>query len=226
MKSEKRAQPTKAFVTGCDKNTFWQLKWFITNLFNHTDLPLEFYDFGLTIDQVLEMTRWKFPGLTYHKDGIQGRGWFNKPQAFHFALTDADSVCWLDTDVEVVGEVDSIFDYAPPLSRTLAMVPDHPWIKRRGGPWYNSGVMVTSKPSPELLRKWINGCAKPTEPGDQEILYKLLVNDPLNKLSITPLPHKYNVLRLDVQDNKVPRDARIMHWTGAKGNEIIRSKMK
>lgn len=227
MTNQERRQHSKAFVTGCDKNTFWQLKWFITNLRKHTKLPLEFYDFGLTPDQVISLQSWKFPNVTYHNPGTAARGWFNKPATIMRALfVGWTSVCWLDTDAEVIGEVDSIFQYNPFRSSTIGMVYDHPWMKRRGGHWFNSGVVVAFWSPPALLKDWVDGCRNPTERGDQEVLYKMLQTDPLKRLSITALPHKYNVLRLDVQDNNVPRDARIMHWTGAKGNEIIRGKIK
>jgi len=43
---------------------------------------------------------------------------------------------------------------------------------------------------------------------------------------IAEAPHKYNVLRLDTLQNRVPKKPVIMHWTGHKGKDEIRRQIK
>lgn len=224
MKSE-RTLFSNIFVTGCDKNTFWQLKWFIQNLRKHSDTFLEFHDFGLTPDQIVTFHEWNFPNLLYVQSGVQGRGWFNKPRTLAASYAD-NAICWLDTDVEVVGDIDSIFQYTSP--NLMGMVPDHPWIHRRGGEWYNSGVILVSNTKPKLLTDWVRVCESKNNNlrGDQEVLYALLMQNPLNGLHLQRLPHNYNVLRLDVVDKRIPTNPIAYHWTGQKGDDIIRGLIK
>jgi len=61
--------------------------------------------------------------------------------------------------------------------------------------------------------------------GDQEVLHGI-VGQNLKRLSyIKDLPRSFNVLRLDVLDCTGPGKIKIMHWTGAKGNDKIREMM-
>ena len=50
-----------------------------------------------------------------------------------------------------------------------------------------------------------------------------MMTDDLKRLTyITDLPREYNTLRIDLLDSTAPKDIKIMHWTGAKGKEVIR----
>jgi phosphatidylethanolamine-binding protein (PEBP) family uncharacterized protein len=44
-------------------------------------------------------------------------------------------------------------------------------------------------------------------------------------IHISDLPREYNTLRLDLIDNTAPKNIKIMHWTGKKGKDKIRSMM-
>ena len=49
---------------------------------------------------------------------------------------------------------------------------------------------------------------------------------PILKITyIKDLPHKYNVLRIDIDDNNVPKNPVIIHWTGSKGKDEIRRQI-
>ena len=39
------------FITGCDRNTEWQLPWFWENYSEYNDTPLLFVDFGVSKEQ-------------------------------------------------------------------------------------------------------------------------------------------------------------------------------
>jgi len=54
-----------------------------------------------------------------------------------------------------------------------------------------------------------------------------MLQDPMRRLiHITDLPRSYNTLRLDLQDLTAPKNIKVMHWTGQKGKEQIRSMMR
>jgi hypothetical protein len=50
--------------------------------------------------------------------------------------------------------------------------------------------------------------------------------NPITQLAnINPLPNEYNVMRLQVEQDNYNGRIKIMHWTGEKGNDTIRSMM-
>ena len=103
------------------------------------------------------------------------------------------------------------------------MAEDKPWTKRRGEMWYNSGV-VGFIGKPNILVQWANAIHKEQNIGDQEMLHGLL--NPITQMAnINPLPQKYNVLRLMIENDNYNGQISIMHWTGEKGNDRIRSMM-
>lgn len=194
----------KLFITGCDSNTSWMLPWFQENFYKHnSDAQLFVYNFDAFAPEQ--------------------KGWFKKPAAMVDASKKAKYVCWIDTDCEVRGNIENIFDYVEP--NKLAMVEDVPWTKRREEKWHNSGV-VAFQDMPAILRKWKEHVSTTPIVGDQEVLHLLLRQGMMRLMHITDLPRKYNVLRLDLQDGSAPKDIKIMHWTGEKGKEHIRQVMK
>jgi len=212
----------KVFVTGCDDKTEWQLEWFLKNFIKHNKtVPIVFADFGVTN----ETREWIFK-ISEFDDIIdiprqRVNGWFLKPKTL--SLVSAQKLCWLDTDCEVLDNVEDIWDHCEP--DKLGMCEDRPWTKRTGEKWYNSGVMAIID-KPRILAPWIDACRKKPAKGDQEVLHFMMAN-PINQIShICQLPHKYNWLRIDVEnDNTDSNKKRIMHWTGEKGNNIIRKKI-
>ena len=211
----------KYFLTGCDRNTEWQLPWFIRRFHANCDEDLIIADFGMSY----EMRRHAEQSCTHVLDC--GRdGWFTKVEAMQRIRRELQGgYCWLDTDCEILGDPSSIFQYVEP--NKLTMVIDHPWTKRRGdkGVWYNSGV-VAFEGSPPILDYWAAECKTGKHVGDQEALYSWFDGDIMKKaIHISEAPHKYNVLRIDILDNAVPKNPVIMHWTGQKGNLEIKKKI-
>jgi hypothetical protein len=103
------------------------------------------------------------------------------------------------------------------------MVEDKPWTKRRQEIWHNSGVVgIIDKPI--ILHQWCQEVHDNPTVGDQEVLHSML--NPITKLShIEDLPNEYNVLRLQVELDGYKGKKKIVHWTGAKGKDKIRSMM-
>lgn len=202
----------KLFITGCDANTEWMLPWFVDKFKKHNPTAdLLIWDFGMQTSQFAEMRK-------SHRS--QDRGWHKKPSALIKSLAFGRKICWLDTDCEVRANLDGIFDHIVPNKLTIAE--DIPWMTRRGGQWFNTGVVVFQEKT-QLLESWASEVAiRPHPEGDQSNLH-LLLTDPLTSIvHINPLPREYNTLRLDLLDRSQPKRIKIMHWTGAKGKQAIR----
>lgn len=210
----------RCFVTGCDKNTEWQLKWFLKNYVKHNKTPIIFADFGVSKD----MRAWVYQVSEFY-DIIDvpkqfNNGWFLKPKTLD--AVDAVEVCWLDTDIHVLGDLSGVFDHVE--NGKLAMVEDRPWSKRRGEKWHNSGV-IAMRGKPPILKKWIENCMTGSV-GDQEVLHGMLRGNDITRMQhISDLPNIYNWLRLDILDGKDSKKKLAMHWTGQKGNDVIRKLM-
>jgi len=152
----------------------------------------------------------------------QDIGWFKKPSAMVKASQFADQICWLDSDCEIKGDLTQIFDTIEP--NKLSMGIDHPWTKRTGDKWHNTGV-VAFQGVPSVLSDWATEVTRSPIDGDQQVLHHMIKDGMKRLIHINDLPHKYNVLRLDIFDNNVPKDMRVMHWTGYKGKDNIRKLM-
>ena len=217
------------FVTGCDKNTEWQLPWFIKNFRKHCDLPLMVADFGMTTDAYMmaEIDADKVVNA-------EGNGWFSKVDTMWRIKSHLGEgeYCWLDTDCQVLQDPSGIFSYIEPNKLSVAV--DRPWTNNGSpwtpqgnmGPWYNTGVVAFTG-QPLVLQEWYSEVKEEGKHrGDQEALYWILnLNEMHRALYVSELPHRFNVLRLDAQKGNAPNNPIIMHWTGQKGNEEIRRQI-
>jgi len=209
---------TRCFMTGCDSRTEWQLKWFLKNYVKHNDTPIVFCDFGVT----QEMRSWIYQVSEFatiiDPPKMKVGGWFYKPTAL--LASPCIETCWLDTDIEVRGDLSGIFKYVE--DTKLAMVEDRPWTKRRGERWHNSGV-VAIRGKPPILHKWAAECRGRPRVGDQEVLHEMVRVNPMARLMhISDVPNIYNWLRIQLLDGEDSPDILCMHWTGQKGNDVIR----
>lgn len=208
----------RAFVTGCDEKTEWQLKWFLGEYQKHNNTPIIFCNFGVSPDMLSwVMSQSNFCHVFEIPKQIK-RGWFYKPAAL--LNCPSEQTVWLDTDMHVLGDISGIFNYLE--KDKLAMVEDKPWSKRRGEVWHNSGTVgITGKP--QILKEWFDRTSKSSQVGDQEVLHEMVRVDPLTRMRyIIDLPNKYNWLRLQLLDGHDSKHKLIMHWTGTKGNNEIR----
>ena len=208
----------KAFVTGCDLNTEWQIQWFLKNYAKHNDTPILFCDFGVTSETLFWISGQKIVADVYTVPFQNKSGWFYKPAAL--LHSPATETVWLDTDMHVLGDISEVFKYLE--EEKLAMVEDKPWSSRRGETWHNSGI-VGIKGKPTILKQWFDNTLNSNQVGDQEVLHEMVRSDPLTRMRyIKDLPNKYNWLRLQLLDGQDSKHKLIMHWTGAKGNNEIR----
>lgn len=214
----------KSFLTGCDLNTEWQLPWFIENFIENSVGILQIADFGMTDDMLDFIEHHPRFGKQLYILNFETKleGWFKKPRALYEATNNGFCVCWLDTDCQIDGDIDSIWKHFE--SGRMGMVIDRPWTRRRpdNGEWYNSGVILSDRN--QTLTSWMNSCEKSQEESDQYILYHM--HTPIERISkIYPIPHEYNTLRLDYIDNVAVENPIVIHHTGKKGNDVIRQQM-
>ena len=205
----------RAFLTGCDKNTEWMLEWFFNNYRQHNSLPFIFANFGVSKEK-LEWAKTKFHAIL-NMTGVKEKGWFKKPRSMLYEP--AKKLVWIDTDCEILSNIENIFDLLEP--KKLAMVEDKPWSQRRGEIWHNSGVVgMVNKPI--ILHQWCQNVHDDPNVGDQEVLHSML--NPITKISyIKDLPNEYNVMRIQVELDNYKGNKKIIHWTGKKGKQRIRS---
>ena len=206
-------------LTGCDVNTEWQLPWFLQNVKRHNpNITIVVADFGMSDKMKKSLTH-----ETFVVDGPQG--WFKKPRAMIQAAEYGEKVVWLDTDCEVRGDVSYLFDNIHP--EMLSMGVDRPMNRRHPhlGTWYNSGV-VGFTGTPQILIDWELECRDTRQRGDQEVLHVMFKgNDIVKSQKINPYHHRYNTLRIDIIDGVADPNPVIMHWTGPKGNLVIKGQM-
>lgn len=210
-------------ITGCDSNTEWQLPWFIENYAKYNTISLCVADFGMTEPMLKFVNDNPYVYCTMHMqdEGKDFKGWFYKPLAM--ANIPSKKGVWLDTDCQVLGNIEGIFNHIE--TNKLSMAIDRPWLLRRQEEWHNSGV-VGFEGKPEILMNWVKACKDSPVVGDQEVLHSIL--NPITKMTyIKELPNIYNWLRLQIEnDGEDSKDKKIMHWTGKKGNDRIRGLMK
>jgi len=205
---------SELFVTGCDSKTEWQLVWFLKNYRKHNSTPIAFCDFGVS-SEMRQFCSTMFD-VMYNVPKQDSQGWFYKPRAIRNAP--AKSKVWLDTDIQVLGDLSGIFSLLRP--DQLNMCEDKPWTKRRGEMWHNSGTVgVIGDPS--ILKDWERMCVENAKVGDQEVLHEMLENDILRLKYINTLPQKYNWLRIMLLDGQDSPEKLCMHWTGQKGKMQI-----
>lgn len=210
-----------AFVTGCDANTEWMLKWWWENYSKYNKTPVYFFDLGIT-PKVKEWVNNTFDRV-FTLEPHEVKAWFLKPEALIQSAKYAHKICWLDTDCEVLNEIDHMFDLTE--YNKLCMVRDRPWTKRRNADWFNSGVVLIEG-TPMPLLQWAAAIKKNPAVGDQEVLHALIGGDSLKQLVfIKEIDNKYNWLRLQLIDKQDSEDKLIMHWTGPKGKDEIRKLM-
>lgn len=208
------------FLTGCDKNTEWMLQWWYHEYSKYNTTPVIFANFGVS-HTTLEWAKDNFHDIIDMTNQKQS-GWFLKPLAMREAGKVYSKVCWIDTDCHVLDNISEIFSFSK--KEKLGMVQDRPWTKRTGEIWHNSGVVLFEN-NPKILNDWINEIQSNPRKGDQETLHYML-KTPLNVLIfIEDLPFIYNTLRLDFVDGVAQKNAKVHHWTGAKGKEKIKEIM-
>ncbi|MDP6585262.1 MAG: hypothetical protein QF535_11430, partial [Anaerolineales bacterium] len=201
----------RSVVTGCDVRHEWMLPWWYNHYTKYNKCKIYFADFGMSA----QMIKWCSAkgGYIDLRWTHRRRQWFKKP--FAMLACPAKKVFWIDLDCEIRGSIDPLFAYAGN-KLALTLDPHNPWVKHTD--CIASGIVGTNHGN-KLISTWAERCLTTRLRGDQEVLNELVRDKHRQLVSI--MPPEYQWLRLDGENP----DALIMHWTGARGKNMIRVSM-
>lgn len=129
-----------------------------------------------------------------------------------FSLVEYEKIVYLDVDVLILENIDSLFDYPTP-----SMCYDRPWFNDR----FNSGIMVITPNTSDYEQLLKLNDEQTANIGDQDLLNKYF------KGKINPLPDNYNIMRTLTDEknaittifhpvgkyiNPEPDDIKILHY--------------
>lgn len=240
----------KGIVVAATHHLEWILPWWWMNYRAHNDWPVAFFDLGMTEKakrwcaergQLLSMTL--SDGLVFEKEAVDpvlakkweqviGSGvwdirkhWFKKP----FVLTRSPFVqsIWIDLDCEVRCCLSPLFSYSENGAKVAVAREAEPFqigwqalgFSLPGEINYNTAVVVYHHQAP-ILDKWVHEVITRHHlyMSDQEALSRILF---LEQLAFYELSAEYNWDR-GLGPNS---DARIFHWHGQKGKEMIKEQI-
>lgn len=177
----------------------------------HNKLPVCFMDIGMT----QRMADWcAARGIYKHIGSPYARPWFAKPMAC--LQTPFERTIWMDTDCEVLGDIEPMGDLVS--EHGLALAQDEWQVCKRKRSWWQSGLFVYQHGHP-LFTDWALATVKQagTVRGDQDILNKLYDD---KKYPCTEIPATYTKVGCNVADIKDYQ--KIIHWAGVDGKMYMR----
>ena len=203
-------------LTGVDTNHEYLIEWWLNNAIKHNpNENIGVWDLGMSPAkrQAIET---KYPNVWLSiplKKNITS-GWFYK---LHAVIEAPEKrVAWLDVDCEILTDISDVFDLVKP--NTIGLTRD--WVR---GEWWATGVIVVND-RPDLLYEWNNRLNKGDDiRGDQEALEDMIAQN--THPQITELPQEYQWLRISLNQGKDSADKKVIHWTGPKGRDHIRSSL-
>lgn len=214
----------KGVLVASDSHMEWLLPWWWARYSSSNTLPVVFIDFGMTADKlqwcrqrgkVISLVKGSYcKSFSKEAEEIYGssnfrirEAWFKKPSAC--LLTPFEKALWLDLDCEVLGCLDSVFDFLID-GKELVISYDH-----EEKVVCNSGVIVFRKGS-DLMQKWQKKALEESDRylGDECILSTLL-DDSLETVALLPELYNWRISR------GIPVYAKIIHWKGEWGKQYI-----
>ncbi|MFH0982776.1 MAG: glycosyltransferase [Planctomycetota bacterium] len=210
-------------LTACDAAFEWLLPWWYENLRKHNlGVPLAFCDYGLSP----QMRAWcEERGVVYHADG-PAQMWFRK--VFAMLNTPFRRTLFVEPDCEIQADLRPLF-----AGHELVVTDDpyNPWSKAFRTLPLATGVIAFDR-NDWLILKWATALvSQPTKwRSDQEAFNSIVAEleadraaamDTMSEVRI--VDRSWQWLRLD--DRSGDAAAKIIHWTGPEGKEIIRRKM-
>ncbi len=140
---------SRGIICGCDRNLEWLLPWFLKNYQLHNELPITFFDFGMSIDGIKfcklngnylsidHLVPLSTPihsisddylnqfAITHPIDYLKlcHHAWMKKPLACQLAPYDIS--IWIDIDCKVMKNLDEIYQLLDP-SAEICLSLDHP----------------------------------------------------------------------------------------------------
>lgn len=204
-----------SFITGVDQNHEWMLQWWVNNVRKHNKSHITLCDFGMS-PAISEWARNNSDHFIKYEPHHKC-AWFYKTQC----LLDSpyEKTCWLDSDCQVVANIEDIFDYVE--EGQIGITKDVP---RSNGEWWATGVVVV-KGQPDILKGWHMVAEKAHLRGDQEAFRSMLEQVPEFQKDIVEVPNEYQWLRLQLARRIDSPNKKVIHWTGPTGKQHIRSML-
>ncbi len=223
----------RGVIVGADVQCEWLLPWWWRHYSCHNDMPVTFFDFGLSekaaswclergelisLDQdsilvahqeevdIQQRAQWEH--LYGQAVWSVRKAWFCKPWAC--LKSPFEETLWLDLDCEVCGSVEPIFEMLDPQAEMGLC---------RSPSGFSSGVLVFRRQS-QLMRQWAESCASQSalEIGDDNVLSSLLNHLSERRSAFQILPERFNWmgapgsnLLLDLNKPEMA-EALIIHW--------------
>lgn len=198
-----------AVVTGCDSQHEWMLEWWYNHYRTYNDYPVYIGNFGMSESAIKYA---QSIGRVINLRFKSRRNWFKKP--FAILGCEAKRILWTDSDCEIRGNLQQIFDDCVDGKVGVTLDP----YSKIGNDALATGIICVEH-GHKYIVKWAEGCYNAKVRGDQDVFNALYKSD---RSGICILKPEYQWLRLSGHDNS---EAVIMHWTGIKGKNIIRSKL-
>ncbi len=240
---EWKRSPSKKYgvLCGAERSQEWLLPWWWSRYREHNDLPVTFFDFGMSVEmRAFCEERGEVIAFDHDADYITPRSsiddrlakewekhhgwsvwnsrrtWFKKPFAF---LESAYEVgIWIDLDCEVLGPLKPLIRCCKPAGQLALVREYYSQHLPRLDPAvrYNGGVVVFRHGSP-IVEEWARGAATKNHlfGGDDPLLSHLIAE---HRLKVHELPEIYN-WRMARGFNL---GAVVLHWVGRGGKAYIR----
>lgn len=250
LNTKKRSpMSTCGIIVGSDAGQEYLLPYFYLNLRLHTELPITFFDFGLSVmGQQFCQQRGdliSIPSSLYSTTSLDPRAikrisWFKKPLACQKAPYDKN--LWIDLDCVLRAPIDEVFktlnnDQWIAITHEHFIDVSHFKLDFTHIPIFNSGFFAFIKQAP-FIDNWITLSQNITHKeniGDQDILSFELFN---HKNRVVLLDPSYNSLVLPRQQEQLPDfdlnepitlinknqqlcDARVLHYIGTTKSLIL-----
>jgi hypothetical protein len=202
---------SQGVIVGLNAKIEYLLPFFYINLRLNTDLPITFFDFGMTSwgrdfcqkrGEVVSVDSSLFKNLDNSiASDIIKNSWFKKPLACQKAGYDIN--LWIDLDCLIKGSISEIFETIKN-GKDLAIVREYEIQLKTSElnafhiPVYNSGVFAFKKQA-AFIENWINSACKYdlSVYGDQDILSFSIFDNPCKFEHLSP---EYNYV-LSSQDH-------------------------
>jgi hypothetical protein len=161
---------TKGIIVGLCSKQEYLLPYFYLNLRLHTNLPITFFDYGMSTfgksfcekrGHVIELDTSIKKGHSTDPKFIIKKGWYKKPLACD--LSPYDLTLWLDLDCKIHQNFEKIFEYVQDHDFVIVKSPKHTkksytrkLLKKRTSNLviYNSGVIGFKKGS-KIIKEWV-----------------------------------------------------------------------
>jgi len=240
----------RGVIVASDERQEWLLPWWFENYAKHNTFPITFIDLGLSPEgkefciergELVSIPDYSALGLKEETDPEKAlfwertygtRSWWSKRECWHkkpIALlqTPYEHTLWLDTDCEVRGNLDPVFDIVA-TSGAIVICEEteetQAFDREQGNIFpdeilFNSGVIGFVRGSAYIM-EWAGATLSKHGSywGDQDLLSRLIYE---NKWPVQILDPMYNWREL--AKGKHP-DVKISHWLGEKGKFFISMK--